>query len=177
MLPEGQGKVSFLGAGTFPGCSPPLRAMLVSPTPCTTPPRTHPGPCRPRLALPTPQPDRCVRHGHAACAAAAAAAPGTHTPQGDHAAPRLHRTRGSVPAKQLGTGERCRGGRWASLAGLRKGTAGKALFLPRKTPCALREQPVSSRGTGQSCSPASLPQREHPWSGVTAGGRRPIADP
>lgn len=67
------------------------------------------------------------------------------------------------------------GGRPASLAGLCKGAAGKALFLPRKTPCAVRERPVSSQGNWSVLFPVSLPQREHPPRKVTAGGHRHVA--
>lgn len=51
-----------------------------------------------------------------------------------------------------------------SPAGLCKGSLGTAERLPRKTPCAGREQPVSSPGTGQSCSLLSLPRGEHAGS-------------
>lgn len=79
-------------------------------------------------------------------------------------------THGSALAQHLCTGGKCPGGRWASLAGLCKGTLDKALFLPRKTPCALRERSVSSWGTGQSCSRVSLLQCEHLGSWVMAEG-------
>lgn len=78
-----------------------------------------------------------------------------------------HCTHGSVPSSW-------HRGRGASPAGLCKGTLGTAERLPRKTPCAAREQPVSCQGTGQSCSLVSLPRREHAGSGVTAPRRRPV---
>lgn len=90
--------------------------------------------------------------------------------QGDRAATLLHCIHGSVLAQHLSTSGKCPGGRWASLAGLCKGTLDKALFLPRKTPCALRERPVSSWGTGQSCSLLPLLQCEHLGSWVMAEG-------
>lgn len=60
------------------------------------------------------------------------------------------------------------GGHGAGPAGLCKGTLGTAERLPRKTPRAGREQPVSSPGTGQACSLVSLPRGEHAGSRVTA---------
>lgn len=129
--------------------APSHAAALAPPTLCTTPGSRG-------LALPW--------HGSGT---GMPLAPGAGTARGHQAATHPHCTHGSVPSSW-------HRGRGASPAGLCKGTLGTAERLPRKTPCAAREQPVSCQGTGQSCSLVSLPRREHAGSGVTAPRRRPV---